>query len=588
MTFFLDYNKDIIPKRYDKIVVSDYIFKGIVDDDDRAEIILEAPFLSKEKFNKAYNIAMDISDRLCDAVSKWLFRKYNIDFTMEQVRYIYGSFFVQHVYIISERYTRIRDLDMGDLYFEIPAYDVTAISFADTNNEEYNAFIYGLILRNLGANELTDRKMVSVDRRNEHLESTSSMLKSYVKDLLTQPSRVNYNLRRLNGYRHMYFNLSRKHINCNSLLIRSFLPCEGEIADSSDGAIYSLDANILRRQGLENYNVKCVDASLRRDMLSDFEPNNTLEKLIKSIILRLIPLSFCENFYSIYENVKPIADRFTVNKVYSAALYEVPMAMLAALKSKEGAEIIDIQHSGMYTSNVAAGYSEIYCFDEFITWGQYGEYPFGHVRGVAPTRFSNDYKTDNRIADNIDRILYVSNDANKYDLGNGVYNPYFAKRHFEFIEALPEKIRYKLVVRLRNDTYGFTHIYQEQYPEIQLEYQSDCSLSESIARSSLVVIDVNSSSYYESLMVGKPTLLFDGICFPIYHDKMTEWLRRLAEEGLYAPTGVEIAQIIAEQGDNIVSNWQGAVIQPLIEGFLKYTMTMGVDIKEAWRTEWMG
>ena len=591
MFFFIDYNMDIVPPEYDSVVVSDFLFEDNKSIRGKKVQTLKAPFLGEDNFNRAYQTVIDISDRLCEATAMWLNRKYGIDFTKKQVKYIYGSFFIKQTYIILERYARVKDLNMGDLYFRIPSNEVAAISTPKYTDEYYNAYIYGQILKRLGAHEIgsdsdTD---ISVDRVNENMESLSGRIVTCVIDLFTQPKRVAYNLRRINGLRHMFVSPPRKNVFCNSLLIRTFMPTEieGDIVAKSGGRVYSLDPNILIRKDYENYKVRDIDYGLRDDVLKDFCPQNDFEIILKEIISNTLPLSLCENFYSTYCDVQKVASRFTTNRIYSAARFDGAIAIFASIKSKEGAKIIDIQHSGCYISDVGVGYSEMNCFDEFITWGDYGEYIFGKAKIVAPVRFTAKRKVDKNIGGDIGRILFISNDPEKYDVGNGWYDPDFRLKHFSFIEALPVEYRKRLVVRLRNDSYGFATIYRNKYPEILLEYEMDCPMLDSIRKSDLIVIDINSSAYYESLIEGKPTLIFDGIKFPVYHEKMKKWIHRLSEKGLYRETGEEIAKIIVNNGDEIVNMWNEDDIQETLSGFLDYTMNSDVDIYRKWNDEWV-
>ena len=589
MDFFLDYNKEDISDKYERVVVSDYFLGDNVCAVGKKKHIIEAPFLDGDKYNEASIKRFDISERLCVAVSGWINRQYGIVLSPKQAGYIFGAFFDKHVYMILERYTRVRQLNMKNLFFEIPRNDVVGImSYGDIMSDYYNAYIYGNILRQLGANELTDNRGFSVNREREAIESIRGRLGIYLVDLFTQPNRIGYNIRRLNGYRHLFVRLPKNQISCRSLLIRTFLAedMENRIVEESRGRVYSLDPNVFVRKDLESYRTREVDVELREDFLKDFSPKDLFETILKEVIIGLVPLSLCENFYFTYKSVEPLTKLFRADKMYSAGLYSGALAIFAALMSKEGTKIIDIQHSGSYLSDYPTGLSEAHTFDEFLTWGDYGKYPYGYTRSVAPVRIVDKKKNSLSKSKEIERILLISNDTRLYDAGDGYYDPGFANRHLGFVKALSKEWREKVVVRHRNDTIGLLKRYENEFPEIKHEFEIDCPVSKSIAQSDVIVLDLESSVYYEALISGKPTFLFEGLRYPLYFGEMKKWIKKLKGIGIYSSNPEQIASYIMYQGDNIVERWNEPIIQSTVDSFLEYAMNMSIDIQEAWKKEW--
>lgn len=534
--------------------------------------ILEASFQDEMSLLDGHKYTISKMEELVKIIREWSNRKYDLNLSFEQYKLIYHEFLAGVIYSVNMVYRKLSVYkDIKECFFFGGNHKVNGkLRFRFT--EDYYEFLYEFLLERLGAQNRGKRPSTS------YAEGTTPEWKVVLSKI-----------RHLRGTIRTFCDLHRVH-RANSLLIRTFLPDESvrRITKRSDRQVLTMNMSVFEWLDRKYDKDMTIDFNMkfRQEMFEGFECRNRFERLLKDVIIEIIPPVLCEKFLPSYRRVEKIAGNYKVKKLYTAACLWVPYGyMFAAALKKDGTRICDIQHSASYGYLKPFSWLELNVFDEFITWGWSEPNPYKNMKPLACTRFV-DHEKCNAKNENM-RILLVTNDCSNRETITGDYPGDCINKHLSFVRALSKDFRKYLVIRLRDDVFCFAEIYKKEFPEVTLEYPHDLTATESIDRSTIVVTDHNSSMFMETLMMEKPVFFYDGLRPLSVNKCMLEWLEKLEMGGLYYQDGAVLAEAVNSGIDGLISKYHEESNRLLVKEFVKEFLGNWEDAENIWLKEFM-
>lgn len=539
--------------------------------------ILEDVYDTDEKLCAAMGASIEKMNDVIAIIAKFSNEKYGMGLTFDQYKFLYAEFVMAIVFsslaVYRKLSAQIKNTDEYCFFGGVEHRILEKLRFRA--NDDYYSYLYEIVLLQLGVKNIgyapslkwaKDHKGSSRIRKIasgiKHPKGTYSLIKSIISG----------------G-------------KCKSLLIRTFLPANSEdrIEKNSNGQIVNMNLGLF--YWLDGKYKDCVadrlNYPLRNEMLSGFHEKDEYDKILKKLLINLMPTLLCESFYQSYKNIERFAKRYNAQKIYTANCLWVPYGyFFASVMKGKGTRIYDIQHSSAYGYIKTCSWWEMSLFDEFLSWGHIEPNPYKKMRAVACTRFADHTicSVDSAIAD---RILLITNDGGTRDTLGGDYAIDAINRHFSFVKKLCPQIRKKLTIRFRADVFGFREIYSRDFPEVKLEMSNEVSPIESIGKSMLIITDHNSSMYMEGLMMEKPCICYEGLTTASINNCMKEWIDRLEDRGLYYRDGGKLAEELNKGLLDIMERFEDKRNKALLSEYINYFLGDWKNAEEIWTKEFI-
>lgn len=553
----------------------------------------------ENNYEEAHRYVYELSDRILESMVESLNNYHKIEFENRQWNIILGLWMKHFLFALLDRFMKVSQIE-GDNVYTYALKNVKLIYpnyFQSTGklvgDDDFNAYLYSTIceFKGIKVKKSVDFKDI-INQRNR-----KKYYQEFIK-IITGTKKMNsfFKSKDSKGSDSDIFDCSEQFYalnkDCKILLIRTFLPqeLENSIIDVGAGKIESLNiSNLKEWERTVDYDCTMAEES-RRMLLEKFEPQNKFERYIKQIIPMLLPICYVERFAVLYSCAKQILGNSNVERIYTAGLIgtNLPTAsIVAALAQKNGAKIIDIQHSAMYNANKTIRYFETQIFDEFITWGWNDvENPYGNIHPLAYTRICK-HICDKEKTDNYSKILYVTGVAERYETGVGFSDNQALDRKKSFIKCLDTKVRNRLVIRTRSRYDEFYQYIKCNYTDVKLETMDDCTMQESMNESGLVICDYNSTPFYEALISNKPVVLYEGIKYRVKNQCMERWEQKLEKEFIYFSEAKLLADRLKEFGSNnkIALWWEKETTKKVVQEYMEYFTRMSCDVRQLWMDE---
>lgn len=254
-----------------------------------------------------------------------------------------------------------------------------------------------------------------------------------------------------------------------------------------------------------------IQQEVRRSLLSDFQATSEFERMMIQVLPSDIPQTFVEGF----NHLRGMYDKRYPGKpkaIFSANAwhYYDDFKQWAASHAEKGVPLLGTQHGGNYGSllNHPCEKLEIGIVDQFYSWGWNG---IDRVKPFVSTKLSTQ-KTIRRNPRET-AVLYGATCNLRYlflrnTMGVANLTEYFAWQS-RFFQTLPPSLRD--VVRLRPHCvdYGWdvAERWHDMIPGASVE-SWDTPFSKSLEKCRIYVCDNLSTTFIESLVSDKPTILF--------------------------------------------------------------------------------
>ncbi len=246
---------------------------------------------------------------------------------------------------------------------------------------------------------------------------------------------------------------------------------------------------------------------------------------------------------------------------------------------------MDIQHGAAYWPNSVSWLYQVELYDGFCTWGWTADNPYLKMTPITDVRFT-DYRELKDAGINGD-LLLITNDYSPKEDAVAEYRLNAEDTHFALVESLSEDMRKRLVVRLRNDGFGFSIKYRHYYPEVRVETIKDRPLTDSIEASSIIIVDHISSSLQETLLLGKIAFIYGGLKLMNMAPGFLEWIQKLKDVGVYYEEGGDLAKAINENLSGMIKKYRSQKTRETLTEFMSYFCGYGKDKEKEWYKEFM-
>jgi len=305
--------------------------------------------------------------------------------------------------------------------------------------------------------------------------------------------------------------------------------------------------------------------------------NNDYEAALNENILNHIPYVYVEGFKLLKLSVKGI---LPMKLVSATGMYgnERLKVVAAEIKKRKGV-LIGLQHGGgpYGVSNTNIIDIEINNVDKYLTWGWETQSNTKAFYSFRTSQFIDSVKkTTNTLSI---KYLYVGTSCSKFQFdgfpqpsGVEFEDDYIAWQHRFFLK-LSKSIRKKIVYRgyPYDKEYGWNQVKGIKNLNIGIRMDAEVRYSKSISGASLVVCDNLYTTFFESLSIDKPTILFfNDSCWRV-NEEFEILLLEMEEVGIFHRTPESAASMI-ESIDANINEWWGSDKMVLIKNkiILKY------------------
>ena len=296
--------------------------------------------------------------------------------------------------------------------------------------------------------------------------------------------------------------------------------------------------------------------------------------LLISLIPKHIPILYLEGYTELLKISSglgwPISPEviFTSNSHYSDDLFKV----WAAKRVNEGCKLIVGQHGGNY--GVAKWSSiedhEIAIADSYFTWGWSSK----KERKILPALNFKGVGTSERLVDVVDGdILLVTVALPRYSylmyasVVSSQWLEYFEEQ-VRFVNALPEKLSSRLLVRLYRQDYGWSQRdrWRERAPGVRLD-DGAVSINNLIQKCAIYVSTYNATTFLESMSQNIPTLIYWNPNRWELRDDAIKFFEDLKRVGIFHESPESAAKHLTEIWADIFGWWNSESLQKVRKNF---------------------
>ena len=137
-----------------------------------------------------------------------------------------------------------------------------------------------------------------------------------------------------------------------------------------------------------------------------------------------------------------------------------------------------------------------------------------------------------------------------------------------FVDALPDEIRRRLLVRLYVHDYNWNHAarWRDRFPELQLEIGVK-PIMPLIKKSRICVSTSNATTYLETLAMNVPTIIFWNPHYQELRDNAVPYFTRLKAVGIFHETPESAAHKMTMVWDDVATWWNSEPVQAVREEF---------------------
>ena len=331
-----------------------------------------------------------------------------------------------------------------------------------------------------------------------------------------------------------------------------------------------------------------TDAAGRATIGSLLPGDTEFEQLCRVTIPADLPQCFVEGFATFAAQVRtcyPANPRaiFSANAWYYDELFK----QWAAASAERGTLLLGTQHGGNYGSiaQMPSEDHETSITDYYFSWGWEREDCHAQVIPMPATKLFGSTPLGST-GDTGDDILYVGTSAPRY-LIQFPYSPddFAEYLHWQerFTAALSRDVRSQLRVRLHYADYGWSiaQRWREHAPEcIHESWQTP--FLQSLSQCRLYVCDHLSTTFIETLVANKPTILFWDAAANGLREAARPYYEQLREAGILYDTPEAAAHAVSQVYHDVPGWWYGEKPQKARTAFIKRFGRTSAKANDEW------
>jgi putative transferase (TIGR04331 family) len=308
------------------------------------------------------------------------------------------------------------------------------------------------------------------------------------------------------------------------------------------------------------------DWNLRRALTSQINKNskNHLEKIVKTLLFELLPVSYLEGFADLGKQVRqqpwPSSPKFifTSNNFDKDDVFK----LWAATKIESGAKYFIGQHGNNYgTHRYFTAPIEEVTPNKFISWGWTDGLP-QHTAAFNLKLAGQKTSAYNPLGGLLLIELHIDQRLKLWD-STFEFTKYFIEQ-LAFVADLTPEIKRHLTVRLhkasRSLSWNEDSRWRKYDPTIRIDI-GDTSLIDHIAQSRLIVHSYDSTGILETLSQNIPTLAFWQNGFEHLRESARPYYQNLVDAGIVHLTPESVARKVSVVWSDIDAWWSQDVVQ---------------------------
>ena len=331
---------------------------------------------------------------------------------------------------------------------------------------------------------------------------------------------------------------------------------------------------------------KRADHEIRRKLtekISDKE-NNTLSKLLRSLLFELLPVCFLEGFAELQDEVKKLQWPEKPQVIFTSNAFDTNerFKLWTAGKVESESKYITGQHGSNYgTYRYMYPSIEEVTADRFFTFG-WKDGLKGHTPAFVLTtagKMNRNYNPDGGL------LLIELHASQRLTVWDDVFcfTQYFADQ-LAFLQKL-QKIPYKsITIRLHPAYKNLTWVEEERWQDFDENIKVDkgvLPIRELVAKSRLVVHSYDSAGILETLSQNIPTLAFWQNGFDHLRESAIPYYQILADAGIIHLSAESAAKKVNEVWTDVDGWWTGSEVQDARKLFCgRYARTTRNPVRE--------
>ena len=313
-----------------------------------------------------------------------------------------------------------------------------------------------------------------------------------------------------------------------------------------------------------------IDAAARKEFRLDEPSHQGFERFVRRNLAEVIPACYVEGFADLVSQTKELewpsrpAFIFTSNNFDTDEVFKV----WTASKTETGTPYFVGQHGNNYgTLKGSENWTEVVTPNAFFTWG----WSNGNSRNVPAFVF----KTAGRKAPQMNArggLLLIELPLPHRLTPHDNYEEFvtYQEEQFRFVEALPERIRAQVTVRLHPGSAQMRWYedarWADRCPGTRVD-SGAATIVDLIQESRLVMHSYDSTGILEGLAWNLPTMCFWQNGFDHLLSHAHSYYDLLREVGIIADSPEEAARLTAARWDNITGWWQSRAVQSARDKF---------------------
>ena len=450
---------------------------------------------SSKNLDKDFSYLLKIYELLLDELSIKLNKIHKLDYKKTYWRIVIGPWLFEFISILFDNWSKIKHINKkyNIKYVKIASNNDKDLTFKNHNDfsfcsltDEFNNQIYSDLIKY--SKKLEPIFFKSINKKEKLAINKKNLFKEFINifylKILTSCNFFYKNSSKIVMFYDSYFS---KIINfVLQVRLRQF--------------------PLFYRFSIEENNE--LNKNIRLEKLK--HTNDNFVKIAKDLIFKYMPLSYLENFKNIRERVnnnsyiKEPRIIFTSSSFINDDYFSI---FLAEKKKKLKIKFVSGQHGGNFYIDKLM-FNEIHqkkISDKIITWGYKKE-------KIYQPLFN--YKTANKKLkhDQNGSLLMVNYEISRF---SGIHPGFrnfsylrYLNDQFNFLKKLESQVSRKCVVRLYPYSYGWNT--KDRFKEFKLDviFDNNKSIENSLKKSRICYINLNSTVFLETLNYNFPTVIF--------------------------------------------------------------------------------
>jgi putative transferase (TIGR04331 family) len=302
--------------------------------------------------------------------------------------------------------------------------------------------------------------------------------------------------------------------------------------------------------------------------------DNNLDAVLEKLILQQIPYVYLEGYHHILKQLPPLPSRLKVVCSSVGWFCDEFLQLFFAAHQEQGGRLVGLQHGGgPYGIGVdPISLAEKEMVDSYLTWGwkqNEKDIPFISM-GLSLKKKEFDSRLNGERRED---ILYPTTSLtphlpNGFGFPSGAGMSVYIKQQHQFVKALSSNVRDRIVVRVfPGDCRYYSYGQREQFESLMLNLRFDenKSIIDSLLKSRLVVLDNIQTVFFEALTYGIPVIVFHDESIWEFNREFDAICEEMKKVGMLHVSPESAAEFISENFNSIEVWWNSSEVQKLLE-----------------------